>query len=64
VRTTVYLADMNDFQAMNAVYAGYFADHPPARTTVEAARLPLDFLVEIDAVAWLGVGGPPPGGKP
>ncbi len=54
VKTTVYLADMDHFQAMNAVYATYFADQPPARTTIEAARLPLDFLVEIDAVAWLG----------
>jgi len=64
VKTTVYLADMNDFQAMNAVYAGYFADHPPARATIEAARLPQDFLVEIDAVAWLGVGGSSLGGTP
>ena len=54
VKTTIYLADMDDFQAMNAVYAGYFADNPPARTTIEAERLPMDFLVEIDAVAWLG----------
>ena len=54
VKTTVYLADMDEFQAMNEVYATYFPRNPPARTTIEAARLPMDFLVEIDAVAWLG----------
>jgi len=54
VKTTVYLADMAHFQAMNEVYATYFPQNPPARTTIEAARLPMDFLVEIDAVAWLG----------
>jgi 2-iminobutanoate/2-iminopropanoate deaminase len=57
VKTTVYLADMDEFQAMNEVYATYFPDDPPARTTIEAARLPMDFLVEIDAVAWLGGDG-------
>lgn len=51
VKTTVYLADMNDFAAMNAVYADYFGDHRPARSTVEVARLPKDVRVEIDAVA-------------
>jgi 2-iminobutanoate/2-iminopropanoate deaminase len=54
VRTTVYLADMDDFQAMNEVYATFFAENPPARTTIEVARLPMDFLVEIDAIAWIG----------
>jgi 2-iminobutanoate/2-iminopropanoate deaminase len=54
VRTTVYLAEMDDFKAMNEVYAGYFPENPPARTTIEAARLPMDFLVEIDAIAWVG----------
>jgi 2-iminobutanoate/2-iminopropanoate deaminase len=54
VKTTVYLADMDDFKAMNEVYAGYFSENPPARTTIEAARLPMDFLVEIDAIAWVG----------
>ena len=54
VRTTVYLADMDHFKAMNEVYAGYFSENPPARTTIEAARLPMDFLVEIDAIAWVG----------
>ena len=54
VKTTVYLADMDHFKAMNEVYAGYFPENPPARTTIEAARLPMDFLVEIDAIAWVG----------
>ena len=53
VRTTVFLADMNDFQAMNDVYATFFPHNPPARTTIQAARLPMDFLVEIDAIAWI-----------
>jgi len=57
VKTTVYLADMDEFQAMNEVYATYFPEDPPARTTIEAARLPMGFLVEIDAVAWLGGDG-------
>jgi 2-iminobutanoate/2-iminopropanoate deaminase len=54
VKTTVYLADMNDFAAMNAVYAKYLSPEgvtPPARTTVQAARLPGDILVEIDVIA-------------
>jgi 2-iminobutanoate/2-iminopropanoate deaminase len=54
VKTTVYLKDMGDFAAMNAVYAAYFAPEggvPPARTTVEVARLPKDALVEIEVVA-------------
>ena len=54
VKTTVYLADIEHFPAMNEIYATYFPHDPPARTTIEAARLPMDFLVEIDAVAWLG----------
>jgi 2-iminobutanoate/2-iminopropanoate deaminase len=53
VRTTVYLADMNDFAAMNAVYATYFSSPAPARATVQAARLPKDSLVEIDVIASL-----------
>lgn len=53
VRTTVYLADMNDFAAMNAVYATYFAAPAPARSTVQAARLPRDARVEIDVIAAL-----------
>jgi 2-iminobutanoate/2-iminopropanoate deaminase len=51
VRTTVYLADMNDFTAMNEVYATYFSSPAPARSTIQAARLPRDARVEIDAVA-------------
>lgn len=51
VKTTVYLADMNDFAAMNEVYARYFGDHKPARSTVQAGRLPKDVRVEIDAIA-------------
>lgn len=53
VKTTVFLKDMNDFQAMNAVYATYFAGACPARSTVEVARLPKDALVEIEALAVL-----------
>jgi 2-iminobutanoate/2-iminopropanoate deaminase len=49
----VYLKDMNEFTAMNEVYARYFTAAPPARSTVEAARLPKDALVEIDVVAFL-----------
>ena len=53
VRTTVYLADMNDFGAMNAVYGTYFSSPAPARATVQAARLPKDARVEIDVIASL-----------
>src|SRR5918911_84293 len=51
VKTTVYLADMNDFAAMNEVYGRYFQTAPPARATVQAARLPRDARVEIDLIA-------------
>jgi 2-iminobutanoate/2-iminopropanoate deaminase len=51
VRTTVYLTDMDDFAAVNAVYARYFPDGYPARACVEVSRLPLGALVEIDATA-------------
>ena len=51
VRTTVFLADMNEFSAMNQVYAHYFQKDFPARSTVQAARLPRDVRVEIDAIA-------------
>jgi len=54
VKTTVYLADMNDFAAMNEVYGRYFPENPPARSTVEAARLPRDARVEIDVIALAG----------
>lgn len=53
VKTTVFLKDMNDFPAMNETYARYFSATPPARSTVQAARLPKDALVEIDVVAAL-----------
>ena len=51
VKSTCYLADMGDFQAFNAVYAEYFPKDPPARTTIQAGRLPLDFRVEVDVIA-------------
>jgi 2-iminobutanoate/2-iminopropanoate deaminase len=54
VRTTIFLADMNDFAAVNEVYATYFAAPYPARATVQVARLPKDVRVEIDAIAALG----------
>ena len=54
VKTTVFLADMNDFAAMNEVYARFFGENPPARSTVQAARLPRDARVEIDLVALAG----------
>lgn len=53
VKTTVFLKDLNDFQQMNEVYASFFGENPPARSTVEVARIPLDSLVEIEAVAYL-----------
>ncbi len=51
VRATVFLKNMNDFAAMNEVYGKYFSSAPPARSTVEVARLPKDALVEIDVIA-------------
>ena len=51
VRSTVFLKNMNDFASMNAVYGKYFSSVPPARSTVEVARLPKDVLVEIDVIA-------------
>ena len=54
VKTTVYLADMGEFSVMNEIYATYFSSPAPARATVQAARLPRDVRVEIDAVAYLG----------
>ena len=51
VKTTVFLADMNDFAAMNEVYGKYFAEPYPARATVQVARLPKDARVEIDLIA-------------
>jgi 2-iminobutanoate/2-iminopropanoate deaminase len=51
VKVTLYLRDMEDFGAVNEVYATYFTETPPARTCIEAARLPKDAILEIDAVA-------------
>jgi 2-iminobutanoate/2-iminopropanoate deaminase len=51
VRCGVFLKDMNDFTAMNEVYGKFFPSNPPARTTIQAARLPKDCQVEIDAIA-------------
>jgi 2-iminobutanoate/2-iminopropanoate deaminase len=53
VKTTVFLADMNDFAAMNEVYARYFTANAPARSTVEVARLPKNVRVEIDLIALI-----------
>ena len=53
VKTTVFLADMDDFTAMNEVYGRFFGENPPARATVQAARLPRDARVEIEAIAIL-----------
>lgn len=53
VKTTVFLADMNDFAAMNEVYGKYFDSNKPARATVQAARLPRDAKVEIECIAVL-----------
>ena len=54
VKTTVFLRDMGDFTAMNEVYGRHFGDHKPARSTVQAARLPRDVAVEIEAIAAIG----------
>jgi len=51
VKTVVFLRDMNDFVAMNAVYATYFPSNPPARSAVQVARLPKDAILEIEAIA-------------
>ncbi|WP_426450015.1 RidA family protein [Paenibacillus sp. S-38] len=54
-KATVFIKDMNQFAAINAIYASYFGDHKPARSTVEVARLPKDVLVEIELIAALNV---------
>jgi 2-iminobutanoate/2-iminopropanoate deaminase len=54
VRTTVYLADLSDFAAMNEVYATFFTPPQPARSTIQAAKLPKDARIEIDVIAFLG----------
>ena len=53
VKTTVFLKDMNKFNKMNRIYKKYFTDKPPARSCIEAARLPLDIEVEIEAIAYI-----------
>ena len=53
VKTTVFLADISDFAAFNAVYAEFFSEDPPARTTIQAGGLPLGALIEVEAVALL-----------
>jgi len=54
LKTTVYLSDIDDFAAMNEVYATFFTSVPPARTTIQAAALPLGIDVEIDVIALVG----------
>lgn len=54
LKTTVYIQDMREFAKMNEVYGEYFGDKPPARSTIEAARLPRDARVEIDCIAIVG----------
>lgn len=54
VKTTVFVRDMNHFPRVNAVYAAFFGDHKPARSCVEAARLPKDVYIEIECVAFVG----------
>jgi 2-iminobutanoate/2-iminopropanoate deaminase len=53
LKCNVYLSDMNDFQKMNSVYGEFFPQNPPARTTIQAGRLPFDIKVEIECVASL-----------
>ena len=54
VRTTIYLKDIDDFTQVNEVYAEFFPEHKPARSTVGVARLPKDVALSIDAIAYLG----------
>ena len=53
VKTTVFLADLNDFATMNGAYAKYFSENPPARSTVQVAKLPRDARIEIEAIAYV-----------
>ena len=53
LKTTVFLKDMADFQKMNAIYAGYFKENPPARSTIQVAALPKGALIEIECIAAL-----------
>lgn len=54
IKTTIFLADMNDFAAVNEVYGSFLSDQPPARATVEVSRLPKDVKVEIEAIGVCG----------
>lgn len=54
VKTTVFLKDLEDFSMMNSVYSTFFVNNPPARSTIQVARLPFDALVEIECIAVLG----------
>ncbi|HMJ12253.1 MAG TPA: Rid family detoxifying hydrolase, partial [Polyangiaceae bacterium] len=54
VKTTIYLCDLSDFAAVNAIYAEFFPNPPPARATVQVTALPRGARVEIDAIAYLG----------
>ncbi|GMT50253.1 MAG: endoribonuclease [bacterium] len=51
IKTTIYLKDLNDFQAVNEIYSKYFGSFKPARSTVQVAKLPLDSLIEVDLIA-------------
>lgn len=55
IKTTVFLKDMNQFATFNSIYASYFGEHTPARSTVEVARLPRDVFVEIELIAAINV---------
>jgi 2-iminobutanoate/2-iminopropanoate deaminase len=54
VKTTIFLKSMNDFPKVNEIYSQYFKENPPARSTVEVARLPKDVLVEVEVIALIG----------
>ena len=54
LKTTCFLADLNDFQAFNAIYGRWFGDHKPARSTVQVAKLPRGVLVEVECIAVVG----------
>ena len=52
IKTTIFLKDMNDFSTVNTIYASYFGEHKPVRSTIEVNRLPKDALIEIDCIAY------------
>ncbi|MDD2493382.1 MAG: Rid family hydrolase, partial [Bacilli bacterium] len=53
VKTTIFLSDMNNFSIVNEIYAGFFGDHRPARSTIEVSKLPKDSLIEIEFIAHI-----------